>query len=136
MAEEKAEWFIPGRDRKPVGPYTVDQVIRALRIGRIKPQTVCWREGMAEWLPIEQIPAFAHLLQPAQMQRGLTRFQCSCGNEIVMSAKFAGKQAKCSSCGAVVTVPAYFKGPQTFLQGLFEGSPDGHSFSHRFHGNS
>jgi uncharacterized protein DUF4339 len=106
VADEKAEWFIPGRDRKPVGPYTTEQVLRALRIGRIKPQTVCWREGMAEWLPIEQVPALAHLLQPAQMQRGLTRFQCSCGNEIVMSAKFAGKQAKCSGCGAVVTVPA------------------------------
>ena len=106
MAESKAEWFIPGRDRKPVGPYTIEQVIRALRIGRVTPQTVCWREGMAEWLPIEQIPALAHLLQPAQMQRGLTRFRCSCGNEIVMSSKFAGKQAKCSGCGAVVIVPA------------------------------
>lgn len=106
MAETKAEWFIPGRDRKPVGPYTEEQVLRALRIGRVTRQTICWREGMAEWLPIEQIPAFAHLLQPAQAQRGLIRFRCSCGNEIVMSHKFAGKQAKCSGCGAVVTVPA------------------------------
>jgi len=106
VAEEKAEWYIPGRDRKPVGPYTVEQVLRALKIGRITPQTICWREGMADWLPIEQIPDFAHLLQPAQAQRGLIRFRCSCGNEIVMSHKFSGKQAKCSGCGAVVTVPA------------------------------
>jgi len=106
VVETKAEWFIPGRDRKPAGPYTVEQVLRALRIGRVTRQTICWREGMADWLPIEQIPAFAHLLQPVQTQRGLIRFHCSCGNEIIMSHKFSGKQAKCSGCGAVVTVPA------------------------------
>ncbi len=106
MAETKAQWYIPGRDRKPAGPYTTEQVLRALRIGRVTRQSICWREGMADWLPIEQIPAIAHLLQPAQAQRGLIRFRCSCGNEIVMSHKFSGKQAKCSGCGAIVTVPA------------------------------
>jgi outer membrane protein assembly factor BamD (BamD/ComL family) len=106
VAEAKSEWYIPGRDRKPAGPYTTEQVLRALRIGRVTRQTICWREGMAEWLPIEQIPAIAHLLQPAQAQRGLIRFRCGCGNEIVMSHKFSGKQAKCSGCGAIVTVPA------------------------------
>jgi len=59
MAETKAQWFIPGRDRKPAGPYTTEQVLRALRIGRVTRQTICWREGMADWLPIEQIPEIA-----------------------------------------------------------------------------
>lgn len=52
-------WYVPGKQKKPVGPYTADQVLQALGVRQLLPETLCWREGMGEWLPLSNIEPFA-----------------------------------------------------------------------------
>ncbi|MBN1846762.1 MAG: DUF4339 domain-containing protein [Sedimentisphaerales bacterium] len=106
MAQENAQWYLSGPDNKPAGPYTPEQIATAVQTGKITPQSICWREGMDQWQPIQQTEPFGRMLKRPKAEPGLVRFHCPCGNLIVMGSKFAGKQAKCSACGQIVTVPA------------------------------
>jgi hypothetical protein len=59
-------WYLPGPDQKPRGPYTAEQVVAAVRAGQIHAGTLCWREGMPQWLPVGQIGELALSLASVQ----------------------------------------------------------------------
>jgi hypothetical protein len=61
LAEASTEWtvsFSHEDDRE----LDRDQIARALELGEISAETIVWREGMEDWLPIGQVAALADLL--------------------------------------------------------------------------
>lgn len=50
MSEQ--QWFVIIKGQK-LGPLTVPEL---LRLGSVTPDTLAWREGMAEWKPVRKIP--------------------------------------------------------------------------------
>lgn len=42
---------------KQTGPVTQDQIEQLVRDGKIQPETLVWREGMATWLPYRDVTA-------------------------------------------------------------------------------
>ena len=65
MTTNSPSWYIPGQGNKPAGPFTAEQIIESWRAGRLDKNTLCWREGMAKWLPLAQAEPFAAMVQPA-----------------------------------------------------------------------
>jgi hypothetical protein len=56
-----AIWYIPGESGQPDGPYTADQISEWLRTARIPHTTLCWREGMDNWIPLSQVQPFCEI---------------------------------------------------------------------------
>lgn len=52
-------WYIPGKENQPVGPFSTEQIIRALQTGKLNEKTFCWQEGMVQWLPVSQVEQFS-----------------------------------------------------------------------------
>ena len=65
MTTDSASWYIPGAARQPTGPFTAEQIIQSLRGRKISASTLCWREGMTQWLPLSQVAPFASVIQAA-----------------------------------------------------------------------
>lgn len=59
------EWHVAVND-SPVGPNTRDEVARMLLAGTLNAQSLAWREGLDDWLPIRNIPELAAYCLPAQ----------------------------------------------------------------------
>jgi predicted Zn finger-like uncharacterized protein len=57
------EWHV-GINDVPVGPMRREEVARKLAVGAIGPQSLAWREGLDDWLPIRNIPELAVLCGP------------------------------------------------------------------------
>ncbi len=49
----------------PVGPMRREDVARRIAAGAINPESLAWREGLDDWLPVRQIPELAVLLGAA-----------------------------------------------------------------------
>ena len=62
MSDKSQSWYIRGEANQPAGPYTAEQLIASWRAGRVDAITICWREGMPEWLPLAQVEPFASAL--------------------------------------------------------------------------
>ena len=60
MAES---WFYLHEGR-PVGPVEQDAVAALLRSGALGPASYVWREGMADWLPVAEIPELRPMIVP------------------------------------------------------------------------
>jgi hypothetical protein len=58
-----AQWYLSS-EGQTLGPYSGEQLQQFASEGRIIASTLLWAEGMAEWLPAEQIPGV--LPQPAE----------------------------------------------------------------------
>lgn len=56
-------WWYAGGDGK-VGPVEVGEIERLIQSGAVSPSTLLWREGMAEWLPLADIPEFKRGVEP------------------------------------------------------------------------
>jgi hypothetical protein len=57
------EWHV-GINEVPVGPMRREEIARKLVAGSVGPDSLAWREGLDDWLPIRQIPELAILLAP------------------------------------------------------------------------
>ena len=55
---ETDSWYIRGEHNQPAGPFTAEQIIQFWRAGRLDANTICWREGMSQWLPLIQVESF------------------------------------------------------------------------------
>ena len=44
-----------------VGPMTASQLVEAASSGRLRPDTLVWKAGMADWMPAAQVPEVAAL---------------------------------------------------------------------------
>jgi rRNA maturation protein Nop10 len=58
------EWHVAIHDT-PVGPMRRDEVARKIAAGAIERESLAWREGMDDWLPIKHIAELAVLFGPA-----------------------------------------------------------------------
>ncbi len=67
LDKQATSWYIPGEGRKPVGPFTAEQLIQSWRAGKISDKTMCWREGMTQWLPLAQVEPFAPTIRSASV---------------------------------------------------------------------
>jgi hypothetical protein len=59
MNEDTAIWYLPDEDGQPAGPFTTGMVLARLQARQCSGTTLCWREGMTEWQPLESVDAFA-----------------------------------------------------------------------------
>ena len=63
MSTHSSSWFIPGKGKQPAGPFTAEQIIQWWKIGRLDENTICWQEGMSQWLPLSIVEPFASTIQ-------------------------------------------------------------------------
>jgi membrane protease subunit (stomatin/prohibitin family) len=59
-----ANWHI-AENGQSVGPFTPAQLSQGAATGRLRPDTLVWTAGMANWMPAGQVPQLAGLFQPA-----------------------------------------------------------------------
>jgi hypothetical protein len=55
MGDEQKIWFIYLTDHHE-GPFSVSEVAEKIGQGVVTPQSLGWKDGMPEWLPLESIP--------------------------------------------------------------------------------
>lgn len=60
VAAPQEEWHVAIND-VPVGPMRRDEVARKVAVNAIDRNSLAWREGMDDWLPIKHIPELAKL---------------------------------------------------------------------------
>ncbi len=60
---EESEWFYLGVDSKQVGPVEYRDLFLAWDDGVVKEDTFVWREGMLEWLKVEDVPLLLEKLR-------------------------------------------------------------------------
>ena len=51
-----SEWMLRRGRRPPVGPVTTERLIRAIKVGRVPPDTEACRVGSEEWQPYSRFP--------------------------------------------------------------------------------
>jgi GYF domain 2/zinc-ribbon domain len=64
VAAPQEEWHVAIND-VPVGPMRRDEVVRKIAMSAIDRDSLAWREGMDDWLPIKHIPELARLFPGA-----------------------------------------------------------------------
>ncbi len=60
---EPSQWFYRDQDQ-PVGPVSREEIINRINLGLLSAESYVWAEGMQDWLPVGQIPAFAGFVWP------------------------------------------------------------------------
>jgi len=63
MSTDSPSWYIPGKGKEPAGPFTAEQLLQSWRSGTLDANTICWREGMDQWLPLAQVEPFAAVVR-------------------------------------------------------------------------
>ena len=58
--EEEAVWYVAVGEEQQ-GPYTTQQIREYAQTDQLDPESYLWKEGMEDWLPVQQIPEFADL---------------------------------------------------------------------------
>ena len=69
MNNGRPSWYVPGKGKEPAGPFTAEQLIESWKAGRLGANTVCWREGMSQWLPLGAVEPFASVVASAGVAR-------------------------------------------------------------------
>ena len=59
MNTTTSSWYIRGEGNKPLGPFAAEKLIESWHTRRLDPNTLCWQEGMAQWLPLAVVEPFA-----------------------------------------------------------------------------
>ncbi|RMH88997.1 RDD family protein [Lysobacter pythonis] len=54
-----AEWFHVDAARQQHGPITTDELMARLARGELRADTLVWKDGMADWLPLATVPELA-----------------------------------------------------------------------------
>lgn len=75
-----ADWFY-GKDGTQHGPVSDQEIGGLITSGEIDGTTIIWREGMADWLPISQVPEFQSSLTPASTGGNDTSLESSQNQE-------------------------------------------------------
>lgn len=60
------EWFYI-KNGEQVGPFSQEELLNKKNSGEVAPTDMVWREGMAEWQPIQQVAEFGGSGAPAQV---------------------------------------------------------------------
>ncbi len=56
-------WFV-AINEKQTGPMSLDKVKEHWDRGEVGPDSLCWREGYSDWLPLSEVKALAAVLAP------------------------------------------------------------------------
>ncbi|TVS17323.1 MAG: DUF4339 domain-containing protein [Planctomycetaceae bacterium] len=70
MSTQPSAWYVRGEGDQPAGPYSAEQLFQLLRAGRVTPETICWREGLPQWLPLGEVEPFAAALSGSTQGSG------------------------------------------------------------------
>lgn len=62
-AAPSVEWYV-AIDDKQVGPLDLDKVRDHWERGEVGPDSLCWRAGMADWLPLSEVSELQRHLAP------------------------------------------------------------------------
>lgn len=57
------DWFV-AIDEKQVGPLTVDKIKEHWDRGEVGPDSLCWRAGFSDWIPLSEAKELASVLAP------------------------------------------------------------------------
>ena len=63
MNTASSAWYIRGEGNKPLGPFATEKLIESWHTRRLDPNTLCWQEGMANWLPLAVVEPFASTMR-------------------------------------------------------------------------
>ncbi len=58
-----SEWYV-AIDEKQVGPLTVEAVKEHWDRGEVGPDSLCWRQGFGDWIPLSEATELASVLAP------------------------------------------------------------------------
>jgi predicted Zn finger-like uncharacterized protein len=57
-----SEWYVSVGDQ-PTGPVTREQIRGYVTAGKVTSESLCWREGYGDWIPLARCPELADLLR-------------------------------------------------------------------------
>jgi predicted Zn finger-like uncharacterized protein len=57
------DWYV-AIDEKQVGPLTVEKVKEHWDRGEVGPDSLCWRQGFGDWVPLSEVSELASVLAP------------------------------------------------------------------------
>ena len=60
--DEEAVWYVAVGDEQQ-GPYTVQQICEYIQNDQLDPESYMWKEGMEDWLPVQQVQEFVGYYQ-------------------------------------------------------------------------
>jgi predicted Zn finger-like uncharacterized protein len=60
--EEEAVWYVAVGEEQQ-GPYTTQQIREYIQTDQLDPESFMWKEGMEDWLPVQQIAEFSDVYQ-------------------------------------------------------------------------
>lgn len=63
MPNEK-RWYISADGADPIGPVSLDQLVRGAQAGKIPPDAVVCPEGGSAWMPLHELPEFRSAAAP------------------------------------------------------------------------
>lgn len=55
-----AETYFVARDEKQIGPFTDDELLRAIREGRYGADDLLWQDSVGDWRPLGEVGPFKH----------------------------------------------------------------------------
>jgi predicted Zn finger-like uncharacterized protein len=57
------DWYV-AIDEKQVGPLSVEKVKEHWERGEVGPDSLCWRQGFGDWIPLSEVAQLASVLSP------------------------------------------------------------------------
>lgn len=57
------DWYV-AIDEKQVGPLTVEKMKEHWERGEVGPDSLCWRQGFGDWIPLSEVTELASVLSP------------------------------------------------------------------------
>ncbi len=67
MSEQSHPWYVRGAAGQPAGPFSTEQVLESCRAGRLDADSICWHEGLAQWLALGEVEPFATVVASASV---------------------------------------------------------------------
>jgi ketosteroid isomerase-like protein len=58
MKENGAIWYVADENGQPEGPYTASTILARVFSGDCNRAALCWREGMPDWQPLNEVEPF------------------------------------------------------------------------------
>jgi predicted Zn finger-like uncharacterized protein len=108
------DWFV-AIDEKQVGPLTVEKIKEHWDRGEVGPDSLCWRAGFSDWIPLSEATELASVLAPRPAKPVIVAPAAMAASstsapEAVESAFSAGASAK-SNRPEIPAAPALGKEP-------------------------
>ena len=82
-----ADWFY-GKDNAQHGPVSDLEIRNLISTGQITEDTIIWREGMTDWIPLKDVPDF----QAAQSAQDVTQGTPGAATPYATPQTYAGQQ--------------------------------------------